>query len=306
MEIIYDISSFAAEGTVATVGFFDGVHKGHQFLIEQVKRNARELGLSSLIVTFDQHPRKVLNSDFKPKLLNTFDEKIALLEKTGVDYCCVLPFTKDLAAYSSQRFLKEILCNKLHTKKLIIGHDHRFGHNRSESFDEYRRYAGELSICIEKSEAYEIDGLAVSSSAVRRFLVAGDIVNANKFLAYDYFFSGKVVHGNKIGRSLNFPTANIETEEEKLLPLPGIYAVRAEVRGHLYNGMLNIGTRPSIKTSLQKLTTEVNLFDFDEEIYGETIKIFLAKRIRDEQKFENLDLLMEQLKRDKETVMKIL
>lgn len=305
MQLIRDINTVGNEEVVATLGFFDGVHKGHRFLIEQVRNNAKQLGLRSMVITFDQHPRNVLNQDFQPKLLNTFNEKIALLQETGIDYCCVLPFTEELSKLSSFEFLKTIIRDKLKVKNLIIGHDHRFGHSRKESFEQYKQYGTMLGITIEQSAPYTENNITISSSVIRRLLEQGKTEEANYYLGYNYFLSGKVIHGEKIGRQIHFPTANLAVDEQKQLPMPGIYAVRVGIKEKTYNGMLNLGTRPTIDNS-RKTTIEVNIFDFDQHIYNETINIFFVKRIRDEQKFSNIQLLAEQLKKDEENIRKIL
>ena len=304
MQLIDNIQSPTNDGTVATLGFFDGVHRGHRFLIDQVKANAKQLGLQSMVITFDQHPRKVLCQDFQPKLLNTFDEKIELLQETDVDFCCVLPFTKELSKLSSSEFL-QLLHDKLNVKNLIIGYDHKFGHNREEDFEQYKKYGETLEIDIEQSVPLIENNVAISSSVIRRMLEQGKIEEANYFLGYNYFLSGKVIHGKKIGRSISFPTANLAVDEQKQLPLSGIYAVCILLKERLYNGMLNIGNRPTVDSGTQKTTVEVNIFDFDQDIYDETIKILFVKRIRNEQKFSTVQLLAEQLKKDEEIVRTI-
>ncbi len=306
MQLIHNIQSTNNTGTVATLGFFDGVHKGHLFLIEKIKTEAKQLGLESMVITFDQHPRMVLNQDFQPKLLNTFEEKIELLQETGIDICCVLPFTKELSALSSAEFLKTILHDKLNVKKLVIGHDHRFGHNREEDFEQYKKYGEVLGIDIEQSLPYIENGIMISSSVIRRLLEHGHMEEANQYLGYDYFLSGKVIHGKKIGRSIHFPTANIAVDEQKQLPMTGIYAVRIEVKDNLYNGMLNLGTRPTIHENVTKISVEVNIFDFNQDIYDETANVFFVKRIRDEQKFPDIQQLAEQIGKDEEVIREIL
>jgi len=305
VQLINNIQSFPNTETVATLGFFDGVHKGHRFLIDQVKSNAKKLGLQSMVITFDQHPRKVLNQNFQPKSLNTFDEKIALLRETDIDICCVLPFTEDLSKLSSFEFLT-LLREKLNVKNLIIGYDHRFGHNREENFEQYKKHGETLGINIEQSIPFIENNVTISSSVIRRMLEQGKIEDANNYLSYNYFLHGKVIHGKKIGRSIHFPTANLAVDEQKQLPISGIYAVRVQLKEKIFSGMLNIGTRPTVDADTHKTTVEVNIFDFDQEIYDETIKILFVKRIRDEQKFSTTQLLAEQLKKDKEAIEQLL
>ncbi len=306
MQQIYDIQSLKNVETVATLGFFDGVHKGHRFLIEQVKAEAKKSQLKSLIVTFDEHPRKVLNQNFKPKLLNTHQERIWLLQETNVDFCYVIPFTKEFSQLSSFDFLKTILHDQLHVKKLIIGHDHHFGHNRDEGFQQYKQYGRQIGIEITQSVPYIENDTTLSSSVIRRLLECGDIEKANHYLGYEYFLSGKVILGQQIGRKIHFPTANIQVDESKQLPMPGIYAVKVRVKGKNYNGMLNIGARPTIENSDGKTSVEVNIFDFNKDIYNEEITIFFVKRTRNEIKFPNIQQLIEQLKIDERIIREIL
>ena len=305
MELINNIQSFSTAETVATLGFFDGVHRGHRFLIDQVKSDAKLLGLQSMVITFDQHPRKVLCHDFQPKLLNTFDEKIGLLRETGIDICCVLSFTAALSKLSSFEFL-QLLYDKLNVKKLIIGYDHRFGRNREEDFEQYKKHGETLGMIIEQSVPLIENNVAISSSVIRRMLEQGEIEEANNCLGYNHFLSGKVIHGKKIGRSIHFPTANLAVDEQKQLPIPGIYAVRIQLKKDLYNGMLNIGTRPTVDTDAHETTVEVNIFDFDQDIYDEMVKVLLVKRTRDELKFPTIQMLAEQLKEDEKVIKNIL
>ena len=283
---------------VATVGFFDGVHLGHHFLLNRVCEAAKQTGLRSLALTLDRHPRRVLNQDFQPKLLNTFSEKIQLLQ-TSVEHCEVLPFTRELAQMSAADFLEKILHNTYNVKKLIVGHDHRFGRGRENDFEDYCRFAARIGMEIEQTPPFVDNGVTVSSSVIRRLLDSGDVKAANRYLGYAYTLSGEVVHGNKIGRTIGFPTANIVVDNAKLIPKNGVYAVIINIKGRLFDGMLNIGFRPTVAVGEENLCIEANIFDFSENIYGENISIKLIERIRDEQKFDNLDELSQQLLRDK-------
>jgi len=284
--------------TVATIGFFDGVHRGHRFLLNRVCDEAKRLKINSIAITFDQHPRMVLQQDFQPKLLTLFPEKMQLLQNSGINCCKILPFTRDLAQMSAGEFLEKVLYNIYNVKKLIIGHDHRFGHKREESFKDYQKYAARLGIEVEQTPAFVENGVTVSSSVIRRLLNEGNVKEANHYLGYNYALSGEVVHGNKIGSKIGFPTANIVVDNLKLIPKNGIYAVKIEVKGKFFDGMLNIGFRPTLN-STRTLSIEANIFDFSENIYGENIKIIFIKRIRDERKFNNLDELAQQLSIDK-------
>lgn len=306
MEIIHHIKAFESEGTVATIGFFDGVHKGHQFLIQQVKDAAKKEHLQSLIVTFDQHPRLVLEQDFQPKLLNTLDEKVSLIEKTGVDACYILPFTKEMSKLTSAEFLEQILHQQLHVKKLIIGHDHRFGHNREDNFEQYQQYGKKLGIEIEQTIPFVESETTISSSVIRRLLEQGDVERANEYLNYEYSLSGVVVYGQQNGRKINFPTANLAVDDiHKLIPRLGVYAVKVEVDGEHYFGMLNIGIRPTIDVNNKIPTIEVNIFDFNRDIYSHNLKLIFVKRVRDEVRFKDLAELAGQIKKDQEVIQNI-
>src|SRR5574344_1415764 len=243
MKVIGDELLNGIEPCAATIGFFDGVHKGHQFLISQLKKVAQERGIVSAIITFPVHPRKVLNDEYQPQSISTKEEKIRLIEKSGVDYCILLPFTRDIASLSAFDFMK-LLKEKYMVTALIIGYDHRFGHNRLEGFEEYCKYGKEIGI--EVIQATELDNaeLAVSSSAIRKLLISSDMAKANSLLGYRYSISGKVIDGYKIGRKLGYPTANISLlDDDKILPGKGVYAVYVYTDGTKRGGMLNIGTR---------------------------------------------------------------
>jgi len=288
---------------VATIGFFDGVHRGHQYLIEHVVAEAKASGLESTVITFDEHPRKVLQSDYIPKLLCTLDSKILLLSKTEIDNCAVLHFDKAMQSLSARDFMEKVLCNCLKVKKLIIGYDNRFGHNRSEDFDDYVRYGKELGIEVIHNPAFTLNGLKVSSSAIRRYIEGGEIEMANQCLGYSYTIAGKVVEGYHEGRKLGFPTANLDISAfGQLIPAPGVYAVKARMEGSVaeYKAMMNIGTRPTFGGKEQ--SQEVHIFNFDENIYGRMLSVSFLHRIREEHKFDNTSDLKMQLKKDERLV----
>jgi len=289
---------------VATVGFFDGVHAGHRFLIEELKTLSLTKDSQSLIVTFNNHPRKVLNSDFQPQLLNTLAEKIKLLESTGVDKCIVLDFSVQMAQLSAFDFLKTVLKEQLNVKALLVGHDHRFGHNRTDGFKEYQKYGQQLGMEVIQANRFDTPDLQhVSSSQIRLALQRGDIQTANKILAYPYSITGNVISGFKLGNTIGFPTANLQIDDnDKLIPQNAVYATKVYVHNRIYKGMMNIGTRPTL-TSENKVSLEVNIFDFNQDIYNETIRVEFIGKIRDERKFENLDKLVEQLNKDKAFVL---
>lgn len=292
-----------AQPCVATIGFFDGVHRGHRFLIDHVKAEAGKAGMASMVITFDEHPRRVLQSDFQPDLLCTPESKQALLLETGIDRLEVLHFDKEMSQLTAREFMKQILRDRLHVRKLVIGYDNRFGHNRSEGFDDYVRYGQELGIEVIHNEAFTIDGEQVSSSAIRRMISRGDIEKANRFLGYPYTLTGKVVGGHREGRKLGFPTANLSlTNHTLLVPAPGVYAVRARLNESpaWHRGMTNIGTRPTFGGT--ETTLETHIFDFGEDIYGQILQISFVQRIREEQKFDTPNALKAQLEHDKQQI----
>lgn len=292
---------------VATVGFFDGVHGGHRFLLNEVQTEARLKQSIAVVVTFNEHPRKILKSDFQPRLLTTLDEKLELMKTTGVDACVVLDFTKELSQLTAQEFIKTILYEHLHVKTLFVGHDHRFGHNREEGFEEYFNYGKVLGMNVIRAEQFVLDGGEhFSSSQIRKALSVGDILLANTLLTYPYVFTGMVTGGYKNGRKIGFPTANIVFEnKEKIIPATGVYAVYVYVKGKQYKGMMNIGYRPTFSAD-NALSMEVHIIEFEADIYDQKVKIECMFRIRDELKFNGVDELIAQLKKDKEMVNNLL
>ncbi len=285
---------------VATIGFFDGVHRGHKFLIDHVRTEAGRSGMISMVVTFDEHPRRVLQSDFQPDMLCTLESKQTLLLETGIDRLEILHFDREMSRLSAREFMKQILHDRLHVRKLVIGYDNRFGHNRSESFEDYVRYGQELHIEVIRNEAFTIDGEKVSSSAIRRMLSRGDIEKANRFLGYPYTLTGKVIGGHREGRKLGFPTANLDlTEHALLIPAPGVYAVRARLKQSpvWHRGMMNIGTRPTFGGT--ETTLETHILDFQGNIYDQVLQVSFVLRIREERKFDSLNALKTQLEKDR-------
>lgn len=292
---------------MATIGFFDGVHLGHRYLINDVIQQADGAeGLRSMVITFDQHPRQVLHKEYQPKLLTTADEKLALFEKTGVDCCAVLHFDQEVAAMSAEEFMRSVLLERLNVRRLLIGYDHRFGHNRSEGFNDYVRYGQQMGIEVVKANAFTLNGVNVSSSVVRNFLMEGHADMARLCLGYPYFITGNIVGGFHEGRKMGFPTANISPRcADKLIPSHGVYAVKVRLEGHdeLLSGMMNIGHRPTFGG--ESVTLEVNILDFSGDIYGQTIDVLLFKKLRDERQFNSIEGLVEQLKQDKEEVKRL-
>lgn len=291
--------------SVATIGFFDGVHCGHRFLLNQVKRVAQEKGLSSSLVTFPIHPRRVLHADFQPQLLSTPEEKRIQLETSGIEYCFWLPFTPELAALSAYQFM-QFLRDTYHIKCLLIGHDHRFGHNRQEHFDHYVTHGKALGIEVIQAARFEQGAEGVSSSAIRRLLLAGDVAKAATFLGYNYRLEGLVVDGFKMGAKIGFPTANLaETGEHKLIPAVGVYAVRVWVGSNCYAGMMNLGIRPTMNNGTHQ-TLEVHLLGFSGNLYHEMLRVEFVAYLRAEQKFNSLEALQAQLMQDREAVRLLL
>lgn len=287
--------------TVATIGFFDGVHRGHRFLIEQVKDVAKGNGMLSMVITFDKHPRQVLNSEYMPQLLSTLSEKERMIKATGVEICKVLSFNKDIASMSAFDFMKDILKKELNVKVLIIGYDNRFGHNREEGFEDYVKYGKELGIEVIKAKAFVLNDVNISSSVVRSFLSEGEIEMASMCLGYRYNISGKVVDGVKKGRKMGYPTANLDTTESgKLIPKNGVYAVMVNWQDSdkEYMAMMNIGKRPTFNG--ENTTIEVNILDYNGDLYGKTLKVTFIKRLRSEQKFSSESALAAQLGTDRE------
>ena len=303
MNVIEDIHPQSP--TVATIGFFDGVHLGHRFLIQQVKVAATQTGWQSSIITFPVHPRQVIQSEFQPQLLSSPEEKIELLASTGVDNCILLPFTRELSQLTAYEFM-QLLYDKYKVRMLVIGYDHRFGHNRAETFEDYCRYGRELGIHIMQASAYTQEQDKVSSSAIRRALQTGDIRTATKFLGYHYYLEGTVVDGYKVGRKIGFPTANLRVDfPNKLIPSIGVYAVCVYVNGGKYKGMLNIGYRPTINNGTD-LSIEVHILDFQGDIYHQKMRIEFIDFLRPEEKFNSVDELILQMQKDKKDTIRIL
>ncbi len=292
------------QGYAATIGFFDGVHSGHCFLINELIREARSRQLQSLIITFRIHPRKVLQREFQPRLLTDPDEKKALLLATGVDQVVELDFTPEMAALTARDFIQQMLSEKLKVKMLLIGHDHRFGKNREEGFPAYVQYGRETGMEVLQTGRFSTDQAPhISSSEIRHAIQRGNIPFANKLLGYQYAFSGLVVSGYQVGRKIGFPTANLKVEnEDKLIPGSGVYAVDIIIDHVQHRGMLNIGIRPTL-TEDNRLSIEVHIIGFNKDIYHQQIKIIFLKKIREEQKFASIEELVKRLYIDKKIVM---
>jgi len=298
MKLIKDIENIKINNSVVTVGTFDGLHLGHQKIIETLNNRAKEIGSEASVFTFWPHPRFVLGKIDGLELLNTFEEKVELFKENGIDNLVSFEFTKEFANLTSREFVQQILVEKLKVKHLILGYDHHFGKNREGRFDKLKECADEFGFKIERVSALAKKNENISSTKIREAIKQGKIEKANSFLGYNYFIQGKVVKGNKIGRTIGFPTANIAVPQYKLLPKSGVYSVKIKIENNNYIGMMNLGLRPTIGNFDTK-TLEVHIIDFDEDIYEKSIRIEIIKRIRDEKKFANIDELKLQLENDK-------
>lgn len=300
LKIIHNISTFfSEEETFVTIGTFDGVHFGHQKIIEKVVSEAKIAKKKSVVLTFFPHPRMVLQKDTSVKLINTIDERAALIEKTGLDYLIIHPFSKEFSRMTALEFVKDILVNQLNISKLIIGYDHHFGKNREGNINQLTEYSDLYDFKLTEIPAQDIDEVSVSSTKIRNALNAGDLKTANHYLGYFFMLSGTVVNGEKLGGKIGYPTANIHIEETyKLIPKNGVYVVKSFFENNAIFGMMNIGNRPTIDGNYQ--TIEVHFFDFNQNLYGQKISVELLFFLRDEQKFDSIDLLANQLKKDEQ------
>lgn len=287
------------KGMVATLGFFDGVHLGHRHLIKQVVSEAKRIGQESAVITFPIHPRKVLDKDYQPPLLCGLDEKVTQLATTEIDNCIMLDFTRDISQLSAKDFIQQILKDKIGIKTLFVGYDHRFGKNREEEFEDYCKYGAEVGINMIKATAFQFGKETVSSSQIRYLLAQGDISLANTFLSYNYTITGKIVEGYQVGRRIGFPTANIKIwERYKVIPTDGVYAVRVHIENSIHEGMLYIGNRPTLHDDSQT-SVEVNIFDFDEDLYNKTLTVEFVSFVRPDIKFNGVEPLIAQINKDK-------
>lgn len=296
----------AGKPCVATIGFFDGVHRGHRFLIRQVTEAAKSMGLVSTLITFDRHPRQVVKTDYRPRLLSTLDEKLALLATTGADRCVVLPFDETMAQLSAKDFMQSVLRDKLNVRLLITGYDNRFGHDRTAGFDDYVAYGKAMGMDVSQAKPFVLNDVNISSSVCRTLLSEGEASMAAKCLGYDYTITGVIVHGEHIGTGIGYPTANIQpTDPQKLVPAGGVYAARVRLAdGTTHNAMVNIGTRPTFDGD--HTTIEAHLLHFDGDIYGATAALSFVSRLRSEHKFRSAAELSAQLRRDAEAAEALL
>lgn len=288
----------ASSPAIVTIGTFDGVHIGHQKIINRLIDLGKQEELKSVILTFFPHPRMVLQKDSNIKLINTIDERSKILDRLGLDYLLIKKFTKDFSRLSAEEFVKQVLVDKLKAKKVIIGYDHRFGRNRNADINDLMKYGEEFGFEVEEISAQDINDVAVSSTKIRTALSEGNIQKANRYLGYPFMLTGTIVKGKGIGKQLDYPTANIHIEEDyKLIPKQGSYVVKSTIDDAIVFGMMNIGMNPTVSGDSESI--EVHFFNFEQSIYGDKIQIDVLERIRDEQKFESIEDLKHQLEKDK-------
>ena len=284
--------------TIVTIGTFDGVHLGHKKILKKLVENANQINCESVVLTFFPHPQLVLNPQSNIKLLNTIEEKIDLLDNTGLNHLIIQPFDTNFSKLTAEEFVKSILVDTLNIQKIIIGYDHRFGHNRSADINDLIEFGKKFNFEVGQISVEELDEIAISSTKIRNALQEGNIDLAKNYLGYHYTFSGKVGLGKQLGRTIGFPTANVVVEEEyKLIPKTGVYIVKCEINKETIFGMMNIGYRPTVNG--KNKTIEVHLFHFDQDLYNKTITVSIIHKLREEQKFDSVELLKEQLNVDK-------
>lgn len=282
---------------MVTIGTFDGVHIGHRKILERLIATARSLELQATLLTFYPHPRMVLQKDSGLKLLNTIEERIGILESLGLDCLVIHPFSREFSRQSATEYVRDVLVSTLHAKKVIIGYDHRFGRNRTANFHDLEAFGKLYDFVVEEIPAQEIDAVSVSSTKIRKALQAGDLETANRYLGYAYMLTGTVGRGRGLGKTLGFPTANLQLDAPyKLIPANGVYLVRSRMAGREVHGMMNIGTNPTVDGNALHL--EVHFFDLEQDLYGAPLQVSLLQRLRDERKFESLDALRQQLEED--------
>ena len=307
MQVYFDNNDFKKlKNAIVTTGTFDGVHKGHQKILARLNELCKHKQAESVVITYWPHPRKVLsNGAISPKILHTLQERINRLKDFNIDHLIIVNFTKEFAEITSELYLKDFLAEKIGTKVLIIGYDHRFGKNREGGFDYLLENSEKYGFEVEEIPREDIDSIAISSTKIREALADGDIENANKYLGQQFILTGKVVQGNQKGRTIGFPTANLSiVDPDKIIPKDGVYAVFVEIDQQLYKGMLNIGFRPTLNGKERSI--EVNIFDFNSDIYGKNIRLRFVKYLREEFKFSGIDTLKKQLNNDKLVAMQIL
>ena len=307
MQVHYGFESYKnIKNPIVTVGTFDGVHFGHQKIIQRLQKIAKKNNGESVLLTFDPHPRKILLNDQGLKLIHTINEKINILENLGLNHLVIYPFTLEFSKFSAKRYIDELLIQKLGTHTLVIGYDHHFGNDREGNIDLLKKYEKSNPFYLEEIKAHEIEEIKISSTKVRSAIEKGNIHLVNDYCGHFYEFSGEVVHGNGIGKTIGTPTANIKlNSNEKIIPLDGVYAVICQIKDANYKGIMNIGFKPTVDEG-QKRTVEIHLFDYEKDIYGQDLRTKVIERIRDEVKFNSLKELKSQILKDNEKAKIIL
>lgn len=307
MKVFYGLEDLPAfRQPVLTIGTFDGVHLGHQAILKRLHHRAIEIGGESVLITFDPHPRSVLQPGRPVSLLHTLPEKIAALEELGIDVLVVVPFTLAFSELSAEAYIRDFLVNHFHPHTIIIGYDHQFGKNRSGDFTLFEKLKSVYGFQLEEIPMQELEDSAISSTRIRKAILAGDVRTAAEFLGKPYSFRGVVVQGEQLGRKMGFPTANLQVQEpQKLLPARGVYAVRVKVDDVWYQGMMNIGRRPTVSEETA-LKPEVHLFELDLNLYGKTLEVICVDKLREEEKFPSLEALTQQLTQDREQALNLL
>jgi riboflavin kinase/FMN adenylyltransferase len=303
LNIFHSINDFKSnKKTILTLGTFDGVHVGHKKILERVTQNTENGKHESLVLTFFPHPRMVLHGQSEVKLLNTIDEKINLLEKAGIQNLVIHPFDEKFSRLTAEEFVKTVLVDRFQIQKIIIGHDHRFGKNRTADINDLIAFGQQYNFEVEQISVQEIDAVSISSTKIRNALMEGNMALANDYLGYDYFLTGTIAKGKQLGRTIGFPTANLKIKENyKLIPQNGAYVVKSIIDQKTVYGMMNIGYNPTVAG--ENLSIEIHYFNFDQDIYDQKITVSILERLRPEQKFGSVDLLKEQLKKDQKTAL---
>ena len=306
MKIYRSIEDYTEDKrSVVTIGTFDGIHLGHQKILSRLINSSKNKNLNSVVLTFFPHPRIILNKYNEVKMIDTLDEKIIHLNEIGIDSLIIHPFDKNFSLLSANQFIKDFLVEKLKIKHIIIGYDHRFGKGREASVTDLKNYANDYDFTVEEIKAQEIEKITISSTKIRNSINQGDIKTTKKYLGRYFMITGKVVKGDGLGKKINYPTANIFIEETyKIIPKDGVYLVETIIEDKLFNGMMNIGHRPTIGTNVKSI--EVHLFNFNEDIYGKVISIKMISKIRDEKKFSSIEALKEQLVKDENYCLKLI
>ncbi len=306
MRIFDNLKSYSSEKeSILTIGTFDGVHIGHNKILKRLIQDSKKNNLSSLVMTFFPHPRMILNKSHEIKMIDTIDEKINLLEKTGLDNLIIHPFDNNFSKIRAKEFVEEILVKKLKIKEIIIGYDHKFGKDREASVEDLKKFGKDYMFTVKEIPAQEIDSIAISSTKIRNAILNGEIEKCNKFLGRNFILTGKVVYGDGLGKKIDFPTANIKIKETyKIIPKNGVYLVKTKINSNTYFGMMNIGIRPTVGGRNKSL--EIHFFNFKDNIYGKNVSIEIIKKIRDEEKFSSIDQLKIQLKKDEQFCLKLI